>query len=191
MCVFRWRAAEHLCQYIIDNPGKFQNKSVCELGGGLGLVSILLDKLNVCSKLVCTDGDDDTIKLLIDNKIDTDCTFDSAYLYWGEHQDFLSENPDKFDILMAADVIYEDEQIVPLISTVVDLLKRKFNTMSIVVSNHCSTADGEFILAFARRNVPIDRVLAEADRRGLQHTILDPSPDGIQMEPIYSLTWKK
>lgn len=50
--------------------------------------------------------------------------------------------------------------------------------------------DGEFILAFARRNVPIDRVLAEAEKRGLQHTILDPSPDGIQMEPIYSLTWK-
>ena len=87
------------------------------------MVSILLDKLNVCSKLVCTDGDEDTIKLLIDNKIDTECTFDAAYLYWGEHQDFVSENPDKFDILLAADVIYEDEQIIPLISTVVDILK--------------------------------------------------------------------
>lgn len=88
-------------------------------------MSILLDKLNVCSKLVCTDGDEDTIKLLIDNKIDTECTFDTSYLYWGEHQDFANENPDKFDIILAADVIYEDEQIIPLISTVVDILKSK------------------------------------------------------------------
>jgi predicted nicotinamide N-methyase len=69
--LFRWRAAEHLCQFIIDNPDRFQGKSVCELGAGLGLVSILLDKLNVCSSLVSTDGCEDTVRLLIENKIDT------------------------------------------------------------------------------------------------------------------------
>ena len=123
VAIFRWRAAEHLCQYIIDNPEKFRNKSVCELGAGLGLVSILLDKLDVCFSLVVTDGDEDTMRLLIENKVDTDCAFDSSFLYWGEHADFLSEYPDKFDVLIAADVIYEEEQIVPLLDTVEAILK--------------------------------------------------------------------
>ncbi len=49
---------------------------------------------------------------------------------------------------------------------------------------------GEFILAFARRNVPIDKVLVKADELGLQYRIIDESPDGISMEPIYCFTWK-
>lgn len=118
-----WRAAEHLCQYLIDHPEKVAKKDVCELGAGLGLVSVLVDKLNVCSTLVSTDGDEDTMDLLIENKIDTDCTFDSCYLYWGEFDDFLTMYPKKFDVLLAADVIYEDEQVNPLIETVDAILK--------------------------------------------------------------------
>jgi predicted nicotinamide N-methyase len=47
-----WRASEHLCQFIIDHPDRFSGKSVVELGCGLGLVSILLHKLNLPSLLV-------------------------------------------------------------------------------------------------------------------------------------------
>eukprot|EP01037_Dinobryon_pediforme_P023678 gene23678-25190_t len=134
-----WRAAEHLCQFIINNPQKFRSKTCCELGAGLGLVSILLDKLDICSFLLATDGDEDTMNLLIDNKIENFCGFDTSYLYWGDFEDVLSSYPDKFDIICAADVIYEEEQIVPLIETVAALLK--------------DNLQGEFILAFARRNV--------------------------------------
>lgn len=98
---------------------------MCELGAGLGLVSILLDKLAVCSELVVTDGDEDTLQLLVENKIDNEASFDTSYLLWGEHEDFLSEHPDLFDTLIAADVIYEEEQIVPLLQTVKALLKSK------------------------------------------------------------------
>lgn len=74
---------------------------MCELGAGLGLVSILLDKLAVCSELVVTDGDEDTLQLLVENKIDNEASFDTSYLLWGEHEDFLSEHPDLFDTLIA------------------------------------------------------------------------------------------
>ena len=67
--LYSWRAAEHLCQYVIDHPEYFQGKACCELGAGLGLVSILLDKMDVCASLLVTDGDEDTMNLLIDNKI--------------------------------------------------------------------------------------------------------------------------
>lgn len=66
---YSWRAAEHLCQYLVDTAENYRGKTVCELGAGLGLVSILLDKLEVCSQIVVTDGDEDTMRLLIDNKV--------------------------------------------------------------------------------------------------------------------------
>lgn len=123
--IYRWRAAEHLCQYFIDNPQHLQDKSACELGAGLGMVSILVDKMNVCTNLVVTDGDEDTISLLIENQVENDCTFSPSYLYWGEHEDFVSDHEEGFDVVFAADVIYEEEQIAPLISTVSAILKSK------------------------------------------------------------------
>jgi hypothetical protein len=50
---------------------------------------------------------------------------------------------------------------------------------------------GEFLLAFARRNVPIDKVFVAAAERGLEWRIVDDSPEGISgVEPIYSFTFK-
>lgn len=85
------------------------------------MVSILLDKLGVCESLMVTDGDEDTMALLIENQVGNDCTFDTSYLLWGEHEDFASDH--QFDILIAADVIYEDDQIEPLLATVMAILK--------------------------------------------------------------------
>lgn len=50
---------------------------------------------------------------------------------------------------------------------------------------------GEFVLAFARRNVPMDKVIAEAESKGFQYTILEETAEGVSMEPIYSFRWKK
>ena len=47
----------------------------------------------------------------------------------------------------------------------------------------------EFLLAFARRNVPIDLVLLEAEAHGLQWSVLDAGEGGL--EPIYRLVWKQ
>ena len=227
----RWRAAEHLCQFIIDNPATFRGKSICELGAGLGLVAVLIDKLDYCSssantagsggetagntgKLVATDGDEPTMQLLIENKVDNECFFDSSFLYWGQCEDFLSEYPDKFQVVIAADVIYEDEQIEPLIDTVCTILQGEimcrywmgvitcmlftillsFRTIliSLLTIEPIIIGSGEFILAFARRNVAIDKVFQAADRRGLEWRIVDEHAEGVSgVEPIYSLTWKK
>ncbi len=51
-------------------------------------------------------------------------------------------------------------------------------------------ADGEFILAFARRNVPIDKVIkAAADQYGLIAEIVDEKLEGMSTEPIYSFKY--
>ena len=45
-------------------------------------------------------------------------------LYWGENIDnFIEKYPNKFDVVIAADVIYEESQVDPLIETVVQILK--------------------------------------------------------------------
>ena len=44
-----WRAAELLCQFLIDSPELLHNKRVCELGAGLGLVSIIVNKIDCVS----------------------------------------------------------------------------------------------------------------------------------------------
>jgi predicted nicotinamide N-methyase len=170
-----WRAAEHLCQFIIDNPDRFNDKAVCELGAGLGLNSIMIEKCCTCSELVSTDGCEDTVKLLIDNKIDNDCFFSTSYLWWGEHEDFLSEYPTGFDVLVAADVIYEEEQIEPLLSTVSVLLRES----------------GEFLLAFCRRNVPIDKVLTMASERYAMEWIKIENTRAPSEEPIFSIRKKR
>jgi predicted nicotinamide N-methyase len=124
---YSWRAAEHLCQFVIDRPEFFRGKTMCELGAGLGLVAVLIEKLGYTEGglLVATDGDEPTMSLLIDNKVDNECFFESSYLYWGETEDFLSSYPDKFEVVIAADVIYEEEQIEPLLDTVRAVMRRK------------------------------------------------------------------
>ena len=92
----------------------------------MGLVAVLIEKLGYCSpdgQLVVTDGDEPTMSLLIDNKVENECFFEASYLYWGETEDFMSTYPDKFEVVIAADVIYEEEQIEPLLNTVCVILR--------------------------------------------------------------------
>jgi predicted nicotinamide N-methyase len=143
--IHSWRAAEHLGQFVIDKPELFKGRSICELGAGLGLVAVLIDKLQyskyskpetgteagsgtvgtVCieGSLVATDGDEPTVSLLTENKFGNGCSFDVSFLYWGKYNAFLSQYPQKFEVLMAADVIYEEAQVEPLVETVCAIMK--------------------------------------------------------------------
>lgn len=170
-----------MCEYIINHRHIFSNYSVCELGAGLGMVSILLAKAFEPSNqlidhilppkvIVATDGDDDTIELLHQNIQNTNSQIDYRKLYWGELEEFLDNYPEPFDILLAADVIYEEEQIKPLVMTVEKILKKP---------------DGVFYLAFARRNVPVDYLINEMESKGFIAIVEDQNG----MEPIYSFRW--
>ena len=50
-------------------------------GCGLGMVSILLDKLNICKSIIATDGDDDTMVLLAENILYTGTIISSSLQY--------------------------------------------------------------------------------------------------------------
>jgi hypothetical protein len=179
-----WRAAEHLCEYLTEDPSVLTDRNICELGGGLGMVSIFVHKLGVAKSVVCTDGDDVSMELLRTNADETGCSEQGMLtekLLWGEHEQFLQKYPD-VDLILAADVVYEEEQIEPLLTTSLAILQQAAQRAR---RGGASTGEGgpptppEMILAYARRNVPIDRVFACADHLGLTHELLDGDAEPI------------
>lgn len=77
-------------------------------------------------------------------------------LLWGEDLDKLT---DTFDIILGADIIYEQEYVVAL-----------FNT-----ARHLMRPSSVFVLGYTKRNVSIDYVLATAANVGLEWT--EPDTD--------------
>lgn len=185
-----WRAADHLCEYIAHNAEQFRDKFVCELGCGLGVVAVLLNKLQVNANIVATDGDQMTLDLLDKNIASTQCDhlLATRKLWWSvdtvENQAFMDTISDipreaeKFDLIIAADVIYEEAAIEPFVSTCADILGRQ--------------AGSQIILAFARRNVPIALFLGSAETKGFAwEKIRDCGSDGFGNEAIYRLRWRE
>ena len=135
-----------------------------QLGAGLGLCGILASHLGAAS-VTLTDGDTDTLQNMRSNvALNTDAeTVSCRQLVWGHSvQEFVDQHG-TFDTIMGADIIYIDEVLEPLfLETIPKLLSQ----------------DGRFLLAYARRNVSIDRVLETATRAGLSYKQYD-EPEGV------------
>lgn len=150
----------------------------------MGLCGILASHLGAASVLL-TDGDTDTLAQLRRNVqancSSADCDEDKddsnnnnkghnrshdvtcRQLVWGRNLDnFVSEHG-VFDVILGSDIIYVEEIIEPLFETIECIL------------NPQADADATFILAYARRNVPIDLVLDHAKQRGFECTRPDES----------------
>lgn len=147
-----WRASPLLCEFLEQNVSLIQTKRVLELGAGLGLCGIFAELLGA-SEVFMTDGDTDTLAHLRDNVKTNNCKkVVCPQLRWGHKLSEFVEHHGKFDVLLAADIIYVEDILEPLFDTVVALMKDKF------------------LLSYARRNVKIDRVLECAQRHSLTWT---------------------
>tara|TARA_A100001015_G_C14697829_1_gene597058 strand:- start:10 stop:258 length:249 start_codon:yes stop_codon:yes gene_type:complete len=80
--------------------------------------------MEVCDLVVATDGDDDTMDLLDYNIKQAKSKAISKKLWWGDGDDegmtlaVDGLRGEKYDIVIAADVIYEESQVLPLLTTV-------------------------------------------------------------------------
>jgi len=144
------------------------------------VVAILLHKLDLGNPLiVASDGDDKSVQLLTRNLHSTACDVDilkPAELLWGtEDADlavFRAQFEEPFEVLVAADVIYDEAQIAPLSFTASRLLKR--------------SDSARFYLAFARRNVPVGEFLQAIESQGLVWEKCAQCGEG---EAIYEIKW--
>ena len=170
-----WRASDYLARYQMENLHLFHNKRILELGAGLGLNGILAWRSTASSSdtHVCiTDGDSDALVHLRENlkrniTVDDDNEIINKVschqLIWGQvsSETFLAQvaNKQKFDVIIASDIIYSAIIVEPLFHTIKTLLKEK---------------DGVFIMAYARREVPvsIEMVLKVAVQRGFLYELV-------------------
>jgi len=152
-----------------------------QLGAGLGLNGILAWKMTSNSEVFITDGDSDALVLLrknIDRNMsvgDVSCSsrVSCHQLIWGRDTAalFLEKFSlgKKFEIIVASDIIYAKCIIKPLWDTVNTLLCEK---------------DGIFVLAFARREVPVSRefVLQSANEAGYTHELANEDSSGLWVD---------
>lgn len=169
-----WRASDYLARYQMENLHLFHNKRILELGAGLGLNGILAwrSTASTSDTHVCiTDGDSDALIHLRENvkrntKVDDDNEIINRVLchqlIWGQDssETFFAQvaNNQKFDVIIASDIIYSATIIKPLWETIQTLLKK----------------GGVFIMAYARREVPvsIEMVLKVAVQRGFLYELV-------------------
>lgn len=107
-----WAAALYLGTYLFSAGRHFiENKTVIELGAGLGFVSILCGKHLRAKHVLMTDGSDAVIRLAQDNVNlnGVDQVVGSTVLQWGSPgiDDVLQPGcqPMQFDLVLGADIV--------------------------------------------------------------------------------------
>ena len=184
-----WRASDYLCQYQMENMQLFQNGKILELGAGLGLNGILAWKSTSSpnSEVCITDGDSEALVHLRENVernriADGDGNNNAGkvschQLIWGKESSikFLDNvaNNQRYDVILASDIIYSPVIVQPLWETVETLLKKPRSD---------DEEGGVFIMSYARRkvDVSIELVLEKAVEYGFVYKLVkEDEEDGI------------
>jgi predicted nicotinamide N-methyase len=123
-----WLGGTILMNYIAANRHDLVDKRVIELGSGCGLCGILAAS-GMASLSVVTDGDAGCVDLIADNITQNEeiitCKCLALAHQWGRvaAQKLMEDNGfEKFDVVMASDVLYAVEVLLPLMESAVELL---------------------------------------------------------------------
>lgn len=100
---FAWAAGQGLAEYILANPELVKGKHVLDFGCGSGLVGIAAAKAGAKS-VVCCDTDPSALLATQENARRNGVVVE-VVRDW--KSDALKENPQVFDCLLAADVLYD------------------------------------------------------------------------------------
>ena len=130
-----WDASIILSHYLNENASKLdiKNKYVLEIGGGLGLTSIVLSLLSV-KHVYLTDIDADCMKLAQFNINHNKCGDNISIheFFWGTDMEKTTIDRNKFDIVIGADCIYLKETYKALVQTFEDIFEYNPNAMIIL-----------------------------------------------------------
>jgi predicted nicotinamide N-methyase len=105
-----WRSGVALAREVDEGPPR--GLRVVELGCGLGLPSIAAARAG--ATVLATDGDPEALALLSRNADLNDTTVETATIDWSEPDELIARAP--FDLVLAADVLYESADVDPLLS---------------------------------------------------------------------------
>ena len=105
-----WPSSIALSEYVLENQEEFAGKKILELGCGLGLVGIVASSLG--AEVIFTDYDSHALRFTEEN-------FKRNFNREATVQIFDWRNPgysESFDIIMAADIIYEKRWLEPVLN---------------------------------------------------------------------------
>lgn len=156
-----WEAALHLGQYLSIKSHLVAGKRVLELGAGTGYLSILCAKLLGAAHVTSSDGSEEVVEKLADNfalngmewdySVLSSARLSPKLLKWG-HALVGTEEPEwnggrKIDLVIGADVTYDQKVIPFLVATLTELVELD--------------PDTEIIISATQRNV--DTLMAFRD----------------------------
>ncbi|KAG5343429.1 MET22 protein, partial [Acromyrmex charruanus] len=125
-----WRAALLLADYILSHQDLFRNQIILELGSGVGLTSIVASYL--AKEVICTDINAGDILNLIERNFLRNYTYVRSGFHIEEVNFLNLEWPKKLEeklqsanIVLAADVIYDDKITDGFVRTLMKLLYTK------------------------------------------------------------------
>ncbi|XP_075635737.1 uncharacterized protein LOC142607936 [Castanea sativa] len=163
-----WPGAMLLNDYLSKNDEMLQGCSAIELGSGVGITGILCSRF--CRDFVLTDHNDEVLKILKKNvelhassENPNDCAgLVAEKLEWGNSDQInqiLQKYSGGFDLVLGADICFQQSSIPLLFDTVKQLLQ-------IRGKGKC-----KFILAYVSRAKTMDSlVISEATRYGMHIT---------------------
>jgi predicted nicotinamide N-methyase len=144
-----WPSGVVLAGMVVRDPDRFQGRKVLELGPGVGVTAIAA--LRAGAELVVADAAPACLALCALNaREQTGIAPRTLWLNWRDpHPGLFDAAGDGFALVLAADVLYEQEDIMPLVRLVERIL----------------APDGELWLAEPGRT-PAERFVTALGRRG-------------------------
>ncbi|XP_042436855.1 protein N-lysine methyltransferase METTL21A-like isoform X1 [Zingiber officinale] len=159
-----WPGAVLLNNYLTENAGMLHGCSIIELGSGIGITGILCSRF--CREIVLTDHNVEVLEIIrknieLQSSLDDPCSagLSALKLEWGNSDQLskiLQEHPAGFDLVLGADICFQQSSIPPLFNTVEKLLLFR--------GGKC-----KFILAYVSRAKNMDAMIVdEALKHGMQ-----------------------
>ncbi|MBS1761027.1 MAG: methyltransferase [Bacteroidetes bacterium] len=149
-----WSAAIGLCYFLEDNPAYFKNKTVLEIGAGLGLPSLFIG--NDATHITANDIEPEAMKYIAQSAQHNNLlNIDFKLLHWKYYSEFTLPNT-----LLLSDINYEPEEFPLLIELIQYFLK---NNTTIILSTPQRLLAKPFINAVQQSIIHQEEVLVSMD----------------------------